>query len=95
MSHYLDHIQPAIDQLALADCEHFKELDPYLTPQECTAQEQSLERMRCFRRFQELVARGVDQWCQEAGVSEELLLKALKEALEQTKGGRETCLDGA
>lgn len=59
--------------------------------QECTAGEQSLERMRCFRRFQELVAQGVDQWCRQADVSEELLLAALNDAAEQLKGGRETC----
>ena len=35
VSHYLDHIQPAIDQLAAAECHHFKDLDPYATPEEC------------------------------------------------------------
>ena len=34
VSHYLDHIQPAIDELARREKQHFVELDPNALPED-------------------------------------------------------------
>ncbi|CAL1132209.1 unnamed protein product [Cladocopium goreaui] len=90
VSHYLDHIQPAIDELARREKQHFVELDPNALPEECAAGEHSLARMQCFHRFQQLVAEGVDHWCRHSNVTEELLAASLQEASQQAKLGKET-----
>ena len=72
VSHYLDHIQPAIDELASREKHLFVGLDPTALPEECAVGEHSLARMQCFHRFQQLVAEGVDHWCRQSNVTEVL-----------------------
>eukprot|EP00434_Breviolum_minutum_P028094 symbB.v1.2.024852.t1/scaffold2376.1/size80753/7 len=52
VSHYLDHIQPQIDDLARREKHLFQGLDPEALPEECAVGEHSLARMHCFQRFQ-------------------------------------------
>eukprot|EP00913_Durusdinium_trenchii_P028866 g27066.t1 len=90
VSHYLDHIQPAIDQLAARECHYFADLDPTVLPEDGAFGEHRLERMQSFLQFQDLVAHAVDQWCRQANVGEDLLHQALKEAAAQTQADQET-----
>lgn len=41
VSHYLDHIQPAIDQLAARECHYFADLDPTVLPEAQTVRQWS------------------------------------------------------
>ena len=91
VSHYLDHIQPAIDELAAADCHLFSGLDPEALPEECSeGSEHDLRRMDAFVRFRERVTREVDAWCGAQGVSDDALREALAAASVEAAAGKET-----
>ncbi|CAJ1365992.1 unnamed protein product [Effrenium voratum] len=90
VSHYLDHIQPAIDRLATEGAALFKGVDPLAAPEEAAEGEHSLARMACFQRFRALVVGEVDRWCRENQVPEELLHRDLAAAKAAALAGKET-----
>eukprot|EP00933_Yihiella_yeosuensis_P082691 TRINITY_DN96663_c0_g1_i1.p1 TRINITY_DN96663_c0_g1~~TRINITY_DN96663_c0_g1_i1.p1 ORF type:complete len:170 (-),score=49.53 TRINITY_DN96663_c0_g1_i1:167-622(-) len=91
VSHYLDHIQPVIDELAAADSHLFVGLDPSAAPEECAeSSEHSIERMEAFVRFQSRITAEVDAWCLAQGFPDDLLQEALNEAARAEAEGRET-----
>ncbi|CAE7198264.1 unnamed protein product [Symbiodinium sp. CCMP2592] len=91
VSHYLDHIQPVIDEMAAADCHLFDGLDPAALPAECSEQsEHDLKRMEAFLRFRRCVAGAVDDWCRSQGLPERRLYQALSQAAATAQEGKET-----
>ncbi|CAE8704544.1 unnamed protein product, partial [Polarella glacialis] len=101
VGHYLDHIQPVIDEMAAADAHLFVGLDPLALPEamlacsrgqkECAeSAEHDLQRMDAFLRFQRRISAEVDCWCQSQGITDSELDAALAAAVAAEADGRET-----
>eukprot|EP00747_Dinoflagellata_sp_TGD_P209067 gnl/TRDRNA2_/TRDRNA2_82497_c0_seq3.p2 gnl/TRDRNA2_/TRDRNA2_82497_c0~~gnl/TRDRNA2_/TRDRNA2_82497_c0_seq3.p2 ORF type:complete len:193 (-),score=45.05 gnl/TRDRNA2_/TRDRNA2_82497_c0_seq3:30-608(-) len=91
VSHYLDHIQPVIDEMVTTDAHLFAELDAGSLPAECAeSSEHDPRRMEAFLRFRSRVAAEVDAWCLSQGVSDTTLHEALSAAALAEAEGRET-----